>query len=344
MINSRILRTVVVILAAVLLFSLCACAGPEETKTPDPTGGTIVLETPSEGSEKGTPGDIDQSPEAETSAPTAEETPAEIPTATPTAAPTAAPTEVPTGEVFIDLEKVKTFYVIPGSEYTFDFGDTSGWSIDTRGVMNASFSGSKLIVKADKTGYAKLTGPGGGVGYIYSNLAVERTENRKAESGFPYYIYYEKGRHVMTIYTADDKGYYTVPVRTISAASGSTPAKTPVGMFKLGAKMRWKVFGANCHAQYGIEYSSGVFLHGPCYSEQRENSIISYYYNSIGDSSTGGCLRMQTGNIYWVYKNCDTGTKLEIVDGSPRGLDCERPAEIPESACYDPTDPALNRR
>ncbi|MBP5311629.1 MAG: L,D-transpeptidase, partial [Clostridia bacterium] len=237
-----------------------------------------------------------------------------------------------------------TFYVIPGQTYDFDFGDASGWSVDGRGILSASFSGNKLHVKADKTGYAKLYGPGGAIGYIYSSLEVERTEARKAVDGFPYYIYYEKGKHVMTVYKADSQGHYTAPVRTISAASGSTPSKTPVGTFTLGEKMRWKVFSAHCHAQFGIQYASGVFLHGPCYSEQRENSILSYYYNSIGESSTGGCLRMQTGNIYWIYKNCDTGTKLEIVDGSPRGLDCERPAEIPEAACYDPTDPVLKGR
>ena len=328
-----------VICAALVV--LCACFDPgTDPKEETPTGGVIiVIETPQDTDPAETPVPvITEEPEI---SPT--EAPTDTPEPTNTPEPTDTPEPTPYRDVYYDLDAVRTFYVEPDKAYTFDFGDTSGWTVDGRGVMTVSFSGSQLKVKASSTGYAKLSGPDGLIGYIYSGKAVEKTEARRVKEGFPYYIYYEKGKHVMVVYEADDEGYYTVPVRTISCASGSTPSKTPVGNFELGEKMRWKVFSANCHAQYGIQYASGVFLHGPCYGAQRESSIISYYYNTIGDSSTGGCLRMQTGNIYWIYMNCDSGTKLEIVDGSPRGLDCEKPSEIPESACYDPTDPVLKK-
>ncbi|MBR5005943.1 MAG: L,D-transpeptidase [Clostridia bacterium] len=340
------------ILAAAALILVCAAlasCGPADEPDRDkekPTVAIIALHTPDAG-ENATeapeptenPGGDQNTAEPvnETAAPTA--APTEIPTETPT--PTPDPEPTPYRDTFLDLDAYRNFYVIPGQEYTFDFGDTSGWTIDTRGVMSASFEGGKLKVNASSTGYAKLSGPNGLRGFIYSSKAVEKTDARKVRDGFPYYIYFEKGSHTMTVYAADSDGYYTVPVRTINSASGSTPAKTPVGTFTLGEKMRWKTFSTYCHAQFVIQYASGVFLHGPCYSEKRVNSILSHYYNTIGENSSGGCLRMQTGNIYWIYTNCPEGTTLEIVDGNPRGTDSEKPAEIPEAACYDPTDPAL---
>ena len=179
--------------------------------------------------------------------------------------------------------------------------------------------------------------------FIYCNKAVEKNEDRKAVSGLPYYLYYEKGSNTMTVYTAGSDGYYDVPIRTISCACGSTPTKTPLGIFTLSEKLRWKEFSKNCHAQYGIKYSDGIYLHGPCYWVQTVDSLMPWFYNSIGKNSTSGCLRMQMGHIYWIYNHCELGTKIEIVDGNPRGTSCLKPADIDDDSTYDPTDPVLKK-
>ena len=336
--------------SVLLVVSSCGTGGGADRHREAPTIAIIRIQTPDAGTET-VGADSTNAPEPETKSPSSGAT--EVPPAT--AAPsetekpsqTAAPSEsTPFVEKYIDIESYKNFYVNPGRDYTFDFGNAEGLSINTRDVITASFEGGKLKVKALKTGYAKIykSSSGETVGFIYSLEEAPESGSRKVKSGFPYYLYFEKGSHTLTVYKTDDKGYYTVPCRTICAASGATPAKTPLGTFELGEKLRWKVFSANCHAQFGIQYAPGVFLHGPCYSEQRENSIITYYYDTIGQNSTGGCIRMQVGNIYWIYNNCDSGTLLEIVDGSPLGTSSEKPEEIPEASCYDPTDPVLKGR
>ena len=331
-------------------FSSCAPGTPRDGGRERPTVAVISIHTPDAGVKA-------------TDAPSKTEDPhggggtaaSEYPTAPGTAAHATDPTaetvtaapasETPFVEKYVDVEAFRNFYVNPGKDYTFDFGNADGLSINTHGAMSASFEGGKLKVNAPQTGYAKIYDRNGEtVGFIYSLKPAPQSDARKVKNGFPYYLYFEKGSHTLTVYTADADGYYTVPYRTINSASGSTPAKTPLGTFTLGEKLRWKVFSANCHAPYGIEYAPGVYLHGPCYSQQLENTIISYYYDTIGENSTGGCLRMQVGNIYWIYTNCDSGTPLEITDGSPLGTSSEKPEEIPEAACYDPTDPALKGR
>ncbi|MBP1587342.1 MAG: L,D-transpeptidase family protein [Clostridia bacterium] len=344
---------VICIAAAILLLAACTESGGGRTPGEDSTMAVIRIQTPGNEIPSAGPADSTES-SGQSAAPETEEAPGEA-TGVP-ATDTPEVIEQPTGgntppettpfvERYMDIEAFRTFYVNPGRDYTFEFGNSDGLSINTHGSMSAAFEGGSLKVNAPDTGYAKIYNRSGEtVGFIYSIKPAPKSDARRVKSGFPYYLYFEKGSHTLTVYKADSDGYYTVPFRTICSASGSTPAKTPLGTFTLGSKLRWKVFSSNCHAQFGIEYAPGVYLHGPCYSEQRENSIITYYYDTIGENSTGGCLRMQTGNIYWIYNNCDSGTPLEIVDGSPLGTTSEKPEEIPEASCYDPTDPVLKGR
>ncbi len=273
-------------------------------------------------------------------------------TAEPTAAPTEAPIEAPVSwppeGKYIDVSKIKRVYVNPDSTVTIDSSlvqSASGWTSSNTEVASLGEEGGRLTVTSSKTGMSKLTNSSTGeTVWAYSIQPAERTEDNKVIEGIEYFLYYEKGNHVLTVYKADNEGYYTVPVKTISCASGTTPAKTPVGIHTLrggeSGRLRWKTFSASCHAQYGIYYANGVLLHSTCYGDTRENSIISWYYESIGASSTGGCLRMQVGEMLWIWENCPEGTKLQIVNGSPRGMECERPEKIPDSSMYDPTDPA----
>lgn len=255
------------------------------------------------------------------------------------------PEYVPETDRYYDVWKDSQYYVVPGvkTEIALE-GDIGTWKIAKNSILSYSVENGKLFVTAKETGYVNLASDSGLRATIYSNKTPEKTDRRKADSEYKYYLYYEKGTHTLTIYTADDSGYYTLPFRTICTASGATMDKTPTGLFTLGTKERWHVFSAKCLAQYGINYAKGVYLHSPCYEYQRESSILSHYYNTIGESSTGGCLRMQTGYIAWIYENCESGTKLEITNGNPLGTDSGVPADISESACFDPTDPVIKDR
>lgn len=326
---------IITVLAASLL---TGCGGWFDEEPPETTNGRIYFNTSVPGNE--TP----KNPSEETET----ERPSEIPTPETTLAPTSEPTPsepTPYVDKFIDVWATEQVYVVPNVKTEIKFsGNPQDWVFDNNSTFTHKIEGGKLYVTASTTGYVNLKTSSGKKAVIFSNLAVEKTAERKATDGLPYYLYYEKGTHTLTVYTKDNDGYYTVPFRTICTASGSTPTKTPTGIHELGTKVRWKDFGKNCKAQYGISYASGVFLHGPCYEFERENSILSHYYNTIGENSTGGCLRMQTGYIYWIYYNCETGTKLEIVNGNPRGTSVEIPEDIPEAACYDPTDPIIKDR
>lgn len=356
-----ICRTVTVFLALLLCtaFLLTGCEGitaPDPQNTGTNSTGGLVLATKAPSGPTGTAGQ--STPETTGSGPSdatpeASQAPAtEPPTEPPVTEPpvTEQPaTPTPYVNTFIDVNAEVSLYITPGETITVDIGggDPSSWSSGNTSVIKLSAENGSLKAQALGTGYSVLTGKGGNGTdriVIYSLKPAERTETNKVKDGLPYYLYYEKESHTLTVYKADSEGYYTVPCRTICAACGSTPSKTPTGIHKLGEKMRWKKFSDTLYASYGIAYASGVWLHGTCFNEEKPNTIVTHYYNSIGENSTGGCIRMQVGHIYWIYENCPEGTVLEIVNGAPRGTSSIKPDPIPEAAAYDPTDPVLAGR
>ena len=156
----------------------------------------------------------------------------------------------------------------------------------------------------------------------------------------PYVIYVEKGSHTITIYGKDGVGKYTKVVRQFLTATGKTAMLTPTGTFKIKGKERWHKFGGTAYAQYAsLYYSSTLFFHSPLYSMKNNNTLKVLSYTQIGTNATAGCMRTTTGAAYWIYKNCAVGTKVQIVNGSPKGTKAGAIPSISMSATYDPTDP-----
>ena len=156
----------------------------------------------------------------------------------------------------------------------------------------------------------------------------------------PYYLYVEKGSYTLTIYGKDENFNYTVPISRYRVGHGGN--KTPVGIFELsGERYRWHDFRLGGSVQYATPYWGGsLFIHSPLYGAQDPSRIWPSYYNGergIGTSQTGGCLRMVTEAAKFIYDYCPAGTKLEIVNGSPRGTTSPDVPPITKRG-YDPTD------
>lgn len=155
----------------------------------------------------------------------------------------------------------------------------------------------------------------------------------------PYYLYVEKGSYTMTIYSKDENFNYTVVENTYRIGHGGN--KTPTGIFNLSAdRYRWYDFRLGGSVQYATPYWGNLFIHSPLYAEQDPSRLWPSYYNGdkgIGTSHTGGCLRMVTEAAKFVYENCPAGTKVEIVNGSPKGTTSPDVPPITRKG-YDPTD------
>ncbi|MBO6061004.1 MAG: L,D-transpeptidase [Clostridia bacterium] len=167
----------------------------------------------------------------------------------------------------------------------------------------------------------------------------EPTEPVDPDPEHPYYLYVEKGSHTLTIYGKDENFEYTVVIDRYKVAHGGN--RTPTGIFTLsGDRERWHDFPLGGSAQYATPYWGNLFIHSPMYGAQDPSRIWPSYYSGdkgIGTDSTGGCLRMVTRAAKFIYEYCPEGTKLEIVNGSPKGTQSSDVPPITKKG-YDPTD------
>lgn len=158
------------------------------------------------------------------------------------------------------------------------------------------------------------------------------------DPALPYYLYYEKGSHTLTVYMLGDDGEYSMIYASYMTAHGGN--KTPTGTFALGARERWHGWEKS-YAQFAtLYYGSELYLHSPTYHSMDPNDLWESYYDGehgIGLDSTGGCLRMETAAARFIFENCPEGTLLTIVNGSPLGTVSSPPPDR-HGQLFDPTD------
>ena len=154
----------------------------------------------------------------------------------------------------------------------------------------------------------------------------------------PFYIYFEKGNHSLTVYSKGESGEYDRVIWSQKAASGRTPGRTPTGIFKIIKKERWHRYLSGNYSQYTCSYNTHLYIHSPVYRETRIDTLITGTYKEIGRNASAGCLRTNTGAAYWIYINCPIGTTVEIVTGTPRK---NKPNNLKplNGSRIDPTDP-----
>lgn len=150
----------------------------------------------------------------------------------------------------------------------------------------------------------------------------------------PYFIYVEKGSHTITIYAKDEKGKYTIALRTYLTATGKTAALTPVGLFEVGRKEQWHAWSSTSYSPYASRYKSGLYIHGPLYSSKSFGALKEASVSAIGTNASSGCMRTSAEAAYFIYQFCPEGTYIKIVNGSPLGRAASRPAV--ESQYVDP--------
>lgn len=143
----------------------------------------------------------------------------------------------------------------------------------------------------------------------------EEVEIAVATGDSPYFLHVDKSTHIMNVYGKDEAGNYTVPVKKFSVATGSSPSLTPVGTFTLGDKEEWHTWTwTDTYSPYCIEYDNGLYIHGPIYNSKNFDDVQQSSINDVGTNATSGCIRMYTEDCKWIYQNCPSGTKLQIVE------------------------------
>ena len=161
-----------------------------------------------------------------------------------------------------------------------------------------------------------------------------------------YYIKVNRKTNVITVYTYDNQGKYTKPVKAFVCSVGKSSSPTPTGKFKISTKHRWQLMKGDVYSQYCSRITGHILFHSVPYRETKSNTLFASYYDRLGNAASSGCVRMTCGDALWIYNNCPSGTVVEIFDGSSANDPLGKPGAMKVSgtaySTWDPTDPVSN--
>lgn len=173
----------------------------------------------------------------------------------------------------------------------------------------------------------------------------EETETTPPPPAIEYFIRVNRQANCITIYTKDDAGNFTIPVKAMVCSVGLDDG-TPLGTYRTTNKYVWRQLFHDVFGQYATRITGHILFHSVPYYEAEKDTLLSEEYNNLGQAASAGCVRLSVEDAKWIYDNCESGTTVEIYDAEDPGP-LGKPESIPldlesEYADWDPTDPDEN--
>lgn len=163
------------------------------------------------------------------------------------------------------------------------------------------------------------------------------------EEEYPYYVAVNLALNIVTVYSMDEEGNYTVPDRAFTCSVGEG---TPTGTFCTSDKYVWRPLFGNVYGQYATRITGHILFHSVPYSKQDKRTLEYEEYNKLGEAASMGCIRLTVEDAKWIYDNCPSGTTVEIYSSDePEPLEPPEPYQIDTNdprKTWDPTDPDKN--
>lgn len=173
-----------------------------------------------------------------------------------------------------------------------------------------------------------------------SSETSEESEDPDLSDLTTYLVRVNCATNVVTIFTYDENGEYTIPVKAMICSTG--PA-TPQGTYIMGYQARWNGLIEDQWGQY-VSHITGDFLfHTVPSSSQSESTVQVADYNVLGTSASHGCVRLTAGDCYWMYCNCtayETIIEIGYYDSDPLGKPAAIKLPTDTATNWDPTDPS----
>ena len=164
------------------------------------------------------------------------------------------------------------------------------------------------------------------------------------DAEYPFEIEINRSENFAVIYGLDSNGQYSIAYKSFWCSTGLNPEDTPLGVFRVSDKYRWRLMVDGTYAQYAMRIHGQIMLHSVPYLEASCDTLEYWEYNKIGKPASLGCVRFKAGVIKWIYDNCEPGTTVVIYDnpGEEPPIELKKLKKLKKSdekSCWDPTDP-----
>ena len=164
----------------------------------------------------------------------------------------------------------------------------------------------------------------------------------QAREGAPYMLAVNRDANVVTVYTPDEEGRYTVPFMAMVCSGG---VDTPLGYHQTPVDYDWRLLMGPSYGQYATRIFDAYLFHSVPYYSQHKDDIEYDEYNQLGTSASLGCIRLEVVDVKWIYDNCPLGTPVVIYADAEEPGPMGKPGTIytdpadTEKRGWDPTDP-----
>lgn len=174
---------------------------------------------------------------------------------------------------------------------------------------------------------------------ITANLdKLDRNKRNKAKN--LYAIKVNRTANCVTVYTYDEKGKYTIPVRAMICSTGLDNS-TITGDYTIGIKSEWLFLVGDVYGRYISGISGDYLFHSVPYYSMSEEDLELEEFNKLGEQASQGCVRLAVSDAKWIYDNCPTGTDVSIYDDAETAGPLGKPDAIKITDFtnkWDPTD------
>lgn len=167
-----------------------------------------------------------------------------------------------------------------------------------------------------------------------------------------YYIKVDCDSQNVIVYTTDENGEYTIPVKSMICSTGiSTPES---GVFEISDKFEWAYLVGNVYGQYATRIVGPILFHSVPYTEKDKSSLEYWEYDKLGTPASKGCVRLTVKDAKWIYDYCKPGTKVEFYKSNSTKDNIENENKVKKEISmkisdyneelrgWDPTDPDSN--
>ncbi len=173
---------------------------------------------------------------------------------------------------------------------------------------------------------------------------LKKEKVSKISNSARYYITVNYASNVVTIYSKDAEGNYTVPVKAMVCSCGSATPKS--GIYKLkSARYKWRALFGGVYGQYAVPIVGNILFHSVPYTATNNSALEYWEYDKLGTTASAGCIRLTVSDALWIFNNCGSGTQIEFSATAPSPLgkpSARKISSYPELRGYDPTDPIAN--
>ena len=123
---------------------------------------------------------------------------------------------------------------------------------------------------------------------------------------------------VVSVYSRDENGEYTVPVRYMVCTSGAAETPSPLGTFKMGGhRVRFGYFSSSgVYGQYWSNITGRIYFHTLLYSKRSAETYTESSYRRLGTRGSHGCVRLLVPDARWIFYHLAPGSTVEIRRGS----------------------------